>query len=206
MGTDPRFWDRLAPKYASMPVARPGAFDRKIEHVRARMGPGSVVLDIGCGTGSLALRLAEAGAEVHGLDVSKEMIRIAEEKAKGAVKFHVGGFDESFDGFGPGTLDGVCAFSLLHLIEDRPAALRRIFDLLRPGGFFAASTLCLADSWVPYSPLLWFLRQIGRAPWVGLVSKRGLDAEIEAAGFTALTAPDVGAQPTVHFTLADKPK
>jgi hypothetical protein len=44
---DPRFWDDLAERYASQPLERPEAFERKIEITRARMRPDSVVLDIG---------------------------------------------------------------------------------------------------------------------------------------------------------------
>ena len=76
------FWDGIAEKYAKQPVADPDAFDAKIAITKSRMKPTDVVLDIGCGTGSLALRLADSAAEVHGLDISSEMIRIANGKAQ----------------------------------------------------------------------------------------------------------------------------
>jgi arsenite methyltransferase len=121
---------------------------------RAHLRPHHTVLEIGCGTGSLALRLAPSAAEVHGLDISREMVRIARDKAtaEGAVNvhFHEGAFDETFDLFGTDGVDGLCAFSVLHLMKDRPGALRRMFSMLRPGGFLVASTVCLAESWVPY--------------------------------------------------------
>src|SRR5690349_2845994 len=108
------FWDGIAESYAKKPVANPAAFERKIEVVRARMRPEQVWLDIGCGTGSLALRLAASGAQVHGLDFSPEMIRIANQKARAQhvanVTFHVGAFDATFDAFAPASLDGIGAF------------------------------------------------------------------------------------------------
>lgn len=70
MQPDATFWDNLAERYAAQPVQNSDAFEHKIEITRAQMGPDSVVLDIGCWTGSLALRLADAGAQVHGLDLS----------------------------------------------------------------------------------------------------------------------------------------
>lgn len=123
MSTNAAFWNGIAEKYAASPVANPDAFDAKIAITRALMQHDHTVLSIGCGTGSLALRLASTGAEIHGLDISKEMIRIANGKrdAQGAdnVHFHVGPFDASFDTFAPGSLDGLCAYSILHLVPDR---------------------------------------------------------------------------------------
>ena len=77
MSADATFWNNIATTYAAQPVENPDAFDRKIEITRDRMIPQGTYLDIGCGTGSLALRLAPSGGQVHGLDVSSEMIRFA---------------------------------------------------------------------------------------------------------------------------------
>ena len=208
MTADAAFWNDLAERYARQPLANPGAFARKIEITRSRMKPTDVVLDIGCGTGSLALRLACSGATIHGLDISSEMIRIARGKAQaeGAanVSFHVGAFD-AFELFEPASLDGVCAYSLLHLVEDVPAALNRIYALLRPGGFFVSSTVCLGESWVPYRPILEVMRWLGKAPRVHTLRKRVLVDEMRRAGFAALDQPEVGADPTIAFVVAEKP-
>ena len=67
---DARFWDSIAEKYAAQPVEDQAAFDRKIAITKEHMEPTDVVLDIGCGTGSLALILAPHAAHVHGLDLS----------------------------------------------------------------------------------------------------------------------------------------
>ena len=173
MTTGPAFWSALAVKYAAKPVENPDAFERKIALTQARMAPEQVVLDIGCGTGSLALRLAPHAAVVHGLDYSDEMIRIARGKAEAAgvgnVRFHVGPFDDTAP-FEAGSLDGLCAYSLLHLVEDRDEALARVFSLLKPGGFFVSSTVCLGGSWVPYRPLLTAMRWVGKAPMVQVIT------------------------------------
>ena len=209
MPEDAAFWDGIAEDYSSKPVADPEAFERKIEITRAQMLPEHVVLDIGCGTGSLALRLAPSAAKVHGLDVSGEMIRIARAKASeqgvANVEFHVGAFDEGFAAIEEGSLDGICAYSILHLVEDRGAALDRIFRLLRPGGFFVSSTVCLGDSWVPYRPILWVMHKLGKAPMVSIFGARALEGEMRRAGFVGLSRPDVGAKKTIAFVVARKP-
>jgi arsenite methyltransferase len=201
------FWNDLAERYARQPVANPGAFERKIEITRARMKPTDVVLDVGCGTGSLALRLAPSAATIHGLDISSEMLRIARGKAEAAavanVSFHVGSLD-SCELFEPESLDGVCAYSLLHLVDDLPAVLGRIRRLLRPGGFFVSSTVCLGESWVPYRPILEVMRWLGKAPRVQMLRKRDVEDELRRAGFDGIAQPEVGAESNIAFFVAEK--
>ena len=203
------FWDGIAEKYAKQAVANPDAFDAKIAITKSRMKATDVVLDIGCGTGSLALRLAGSAAEVHGLDISSEMTRIANGKARAQdadnVTFHTGPFDETFGAFEPESLDGVCAYSLLHLVDDRSAALAQIFRLLKPGGFFISSTVCLGESWVPYGALIGAMRLIGKAPMVKIFDRRTLEEEIRQSGFVDISQPDVGAKGEIAFIVARKP-
>jgi len=209
MTADPHFWDKIAEEYSHKPVDNPEAFERKIEITRSRMSPQDVVLDIGCGTGSLALILAPDAGHVHGLDLSTEMVRIANGKADsqevGNVSFHCGAFDDSFTAFEPGSLDGICAYSLLHLVEDRKAAVEQIFSLLKPGGFFVSSTVCLGDTWVPYRLILGVMQMLGKAPMVKIVTRDALTAGVRDAGFIDLSFPDVGASSTTTFMVAAKP-
>ncbi|HWB80927.1 MAG TPA: class I SAM-dependent methyltransferase [Nannocystaceae bacterium] len=209
MGSDAAFWNGIAEKYSRSPVANPGAFERKIEITKSRMKPSDTVLDIGCGTGSLALRLAPFAAHVHGLDVSSEMVRIANGKAAADgvhdVTFHEGPFDDAVP-FAPASVDVLCAYSILHLVDDLPAALQRIHRLVKPGGSFVSSTACLRDSWVPFGPLVWAMRLVGKAPKVvQLLSAAALKDAMAAAGFVDIEAPDVGAKKMVAFFVARKP-
>lgn len=204
------FWNQIAEKYAQQPVANPDAFERKIAIHLGHIRPQHVVLDIGCGTGSLALRLAPFASHVHGLDISHEMIRIARDKARRGtvanVTFDVGPFDASLTRFAPGSLDVISAYSLLHLVEDRAEALARVFALLKPGGVFVSSNVCLADSWVPYRPLLAIMRALGKAPPATIFSRRTLERELREAGFAELQQPDVGADKMIAFVVALKPR
>lgn len=210
MTADPTFWNDLAEDYAKKPVGDPDAFERKIAITKYEMPPHAVVLDIGCGTGSLALRLAPNAAHVHGLDLSSEMIRIANGKARDQevsnVTFHVGPFDDSFDVFEDESLDGICAYSFLHLVEDRDAALAHIYRMLKPGGFLISSTVVLGESLVPYRPILKVMRWVGKAPMVKVIPKQTVIDEMAAAGFEKIEEPDVGAEKIVAFVVAKKPR
>lgn len=209
MTSDASFWNKLAQEYARKPVENQDAFERKIAITQERMLPGATVLDMGCGTGSLALRLAPKGGHIHGLDFSSEMIRIAQNKAKDEkienITFHVGPIDSSFTALGPESLDGICAYSILHLVEDRAAMLQQIFRLLKPGGFFISSTVCLGESRLPFGALLRVMRWLGKAPMVKILSKQTLESEILREGFVELTQPEVGAKPIIGFMVATKP-
>ncbi|MEM8608616.1 MAG: class I SAM-dependent methyltransferase [Myxococcota bacterium] len=207
MTTDTLFWDNIAERYAKRPVPNPDSYQQKLAITKARLHPADIVLDVGCGTGSLALELAPRVAEVHALDVSSAMIEIGRRKAQRRdvtnIRFHQGTLDDT--SFKPAQFDAVCAYNILHLLEDRPAALARIFDALKPGGTFVSSTPCIGDSWLPYRPLLATMRWFGKAPWVGIIDTPTHLGELGSAGFVNVQTPDVNASRGVVFIVASKP-
>ena len=99
-------------------------------------GVGLRVLDIGCGSGELAVILTERlpGARVVGLDCSPPMIALARryERADGRLRFEIGDAVEL--PFEPGTFDIVVSTLSLHHWPDAGAAFAEIGRVLRPGG------------------------------------------------------------------------
>lgn len=93
--------------------------------------PGEQVLDVGCGDGTLTLRIKERGAEVVGIDNSLSMVAAAKAKGLDARLMDAADlrFSEAFD----------AAFSnaTLHWVLDNRRAARAIWFALRPGGRFA---------------------------------------------------------------------
>ena len=94
--------------------------------------PPARVADLGCGTGTLSLLLAEEGHVVTGVDFSPEMVRRAERKAGHVARFLVG--DAAEPPLPPAAYDVVLCRHVLWALPDPVAALERWVRLLVPGG------------------------------------------------------------------------
>ncbi|MEU3603030.1 class I SAM-dependent methyltransferase [Streptomyces sp. NPDC006798] len=91
-------------------------------------------LDIGCGEGALARRLAGRVPEVTGVDRSGEMVRQARERGGPGTSYVEGDFlDRAGSGLADGTYDLVSAVAVLHHV-DLADGLTRMAELLAPGG------------------------------------------------------------------------
>jgi SAM-dependent methyltransferase len=93
------------------------------------------VADLGCGTGTPAVLLGQAGHRVLGVDAAPRMIEAARAKAAAAgvpADFVVG--DAASPPWAPETFDVVLSRHVLWAMPDRDEALRRWVRLLRPGG------------------------------------------------------------------------
>ena len=208
MQSTAQFWDNLAERYAAQPVDDPDAFERKIALNIEVLSPQSKVLEIGCGTGSLALRLAPHAAELHCFDLSEQMLRIAGRKVREAgitnISLHRGVLEDVPE-LAPGPYDCVNAYSILHLLADPADALRQLFALLKPGGHLVSSTVVLGESPVPYRPLLAVMGWLGKAPPVAILKHAELEQWMSDAGFQNVRRPEVGAKKVVAFLMAERP-
>ena len=185
--TSAAFWDRTAAKYSQQAIADPDSYSRKLNATQALMNQDMQVLEFGCGTGSTALAHAPHVARIIATDVSPEMIRIGRERAQAAdvhnVEFQVSGIE---DFAAPdGSFDMILALNLLHLVPDRGTALRKVHQLLKPGGIFVSSTVCLSDRMWYLRPVIPIMQWLGKAPYVSFVSERQMLEETRAAGFQA---------------------
>ena len=95
--------------------------------------PGRVV-ELGCGTGTLARLLAEEGYHVDGLDFAPEMVVRARTKLAGFAGVTVKQGDASEPALPAGSYDVVLSRHVLWAMPDPAAAMRRWIRLLVPGG------------------------------------------------------------------------
>lgn len=105
--------------------------------------PGERILDFGCGTGTLTVMLQQARpqAEIVGLDIDRDVLRIARAKAAAAsvsISFLQGraGDPSIVAMLGPGSFDKIVSSLVFHHLstDEKRLALATAYDLLRSGG------------------------------------------------------------------------
>ena len=146
--------------------------------------PGERILDLGCGTGHLTGKIAEARAHVVGVDRSPEMIAQAREKYP-ALRFEVMDARELVL---DGNFDAVFSNATLHWINEPGRVVTGIAKLLKPGGRFVAEfggkgntgelLKAVARVWTKHAvpgppPRPWYYPTI--AEYSGLLEKHGLE-------------------------------
>jgi len=186
------FWDRIAPKYARKPVDDPGAYEEKLALVASLLRAKDRVLEIGCGTGTTALHFAPGVSHYTATDSSRAMVDIANgklgPKAPANVTFLQADATEKVVG---GPFDAICAFSLLHLVEDVSQVLAAVRAQLKPGGLFLSKTVCVKEAALPIRLLIPSLTALRIAPRVTPLSRAELVRHVADAGFEV--------ERTMHF-------
>jgi SAM-dependent methyltransferase len=198
-----RFWDKASRKYAASPIADLAGYERTLVRVRQLLQRSDNVLELGCGTGSTALRLADAVARYVATDLSPSMVDIALAKQASAppavqhmLQFLAADADvllppPARDHLGSATpqrgegqgWDAVLAFNLLHLVPDPDRTLSSVVRQLRPGGLFISKTACIGNmnALVPHVALP-LMRLFRLAPPVQVLTEDALLTAIERSG------------------------
>lgn len=185
MAKPSKFWDRHAERYARSPVADEAAYQKKLEVTRGYFRPDMEVLEFACGTGSTALLHAPYVKQIRAIDISAKMLEIAEGKAAaqgiGNVTFEQADIDrfEAPDH----SFDVVLGHSILHLLEDKEAVLAKVRRLLKPGGVFVASTVCLGDKMKFFKLIAPIGKAVGLMPLVRVFTKQELETSVSGSGF-----------------------
>ncbi|MDQ2091738.1 class I SAM-dependent methyltransferase [Marimonas arenosa] len=207
--SDAAFWNRIARKYANSPVGDMEAYEATLDRVRSYLHPDSEALEIGCGTGTTALKLAPFTHRIEASDVSAAMVDIAREKATVQRVRNVGFTVAPAEAPPEGRFDVVMSFNLLHLLRDLDSTLAQVAARVKPDGLFISKTICLAGPGLPWGMRalllgLPLMQMIGKAPYVAKLSVTGLESAITRAGFEIIETGDYPDRPSRRFIVARK--
>ncbi|UWQ04698.1 class I SAM-dependent methyltransferase [Aliiroseovarius crassostreae] len=197
------FWNKIAEKYSRDQIKDMASYEYKLAKTQEHMRPDMAVLEFACGTGSTALIHAPHVAKYHAVDLSSEMIRIARAKdGADKIRFEVGDFTTM--ALEPESVGMVQGHSILHLLDDPAAAIRKAYDTLKPGGVFVTSTACLGKLWW-LKLALPIAQMLGKAPSVTWFTEDALRQMMRDAGFEIVEdwKPEGGI--TALFLIAKKP-
>ncbi|NIY76269.1 class I SAM-dependent methyltransferase [Thalassospira sp. HF15] len=189
------FWDSVADKYARKPIGNEAAYAQTLDRTRAYLSTDQNVLEIGCGTGTTALKLASNIGQLTATDISRRMIEIAQGKTKDQAIRNVTFAKKTIDDIATGTerYDVVLGFNILHLLDEPEDAIASLHKSLKPGGLFISKTPCLGEKLSYLKPLIWVMQKLGKAPHVHFLNFARLEDMIRAAGFEVI---ETGTYPT----------
>jgi ubiquinone/menaquinone biosynthesis C-methylase UbiE len=109
------------------------------------------VLDVGCGTGRLTLKLADKVDHITGIDPSPQRVEVARRKLTKLnpknVTFELGSSDD-IGRYGEDVFDVVYLNAVFHWINDKEDALNNIYRVLKPGGKLG---ICTGDKDHPFT-------------------------------------------------------
>jgi ubiquinone biosynthesis O-methyltransferase len=145
-------FDGIAGEYDSWYTTEMGKFVDEVE-TRLALGMfspsrGMKILDVGCGTGNFSIKLSNLGCRVTGIDISGEMLKQAEQKAK------QDGLDVEFQQmdvykleFPDEHFDGVFSMAAFEFITEPLRAYKEMYRVLKPGGRMLIGTINPESSW-----------------------------------------------------------
>jgi len=144
--------------------------ESEIQYLLERIGPDDTVLELGCGYGRVALRLAERARRVVGVDVAEESLALARVVAGPDARCEFLSMDALHMSFADGSFDvvvciqnGICAFGVC-----QSELMREALRVVSPGGRLIFST---------YSDAFW----ADRLSWFESQASEGLVGPIDYA-------------------------
>ena len=207
MSESDKFWDKTAEKYAKSPVADEATYQKKLAETQSYLGPDMHIVEFGCGTGTTAIHHAPHVRHIDAIDISEKMLDIGRDKARDAgidnITFTRGTLAE-FNA-ADASFDAVLGLNVIHLVPDREAVIAEVARILKPGGIFVSSTVCLGQSYLRFIKLVAPLgKLLGLMPDFYILTEDELAGEVTRAGFEVERQWHHGKKGIAVFMIARK--
>ncbi len=186
MANAEQFWDKMAERYARSQISDEATYQKKLAQTQSYFTPEMRVLEFGCGTGATAVQHAPHVQHIDAIDISENMLEIGRGRAKDAgienITFTRGTLAE-FNA-ADASFDAVLGLNVIHLLPDRESTIAEVSRVLKPGGVFVSSTVCLGHSYLRFIKLLVPLgKMLGLMPDIFVMTETQLADEVTRAGF-----------------------
>jgi ubiquinone/menaquinone biosynthesis C-methylase UbiE len=186
LAKDAAFWTRHAARYARAKMGDEAGYDHSLMQTRKQIEGAAQVLELGCGTGMTAIRLAPGVGDYLATDIADGMIAQAhirlQSNPRPNLRFALTTAEELATS--GAQFDAIVGFNYLHLVRDLPRTLQAIYSMLPIGGVLVSKTPCVGEM----SPLIRMivppLQWLGQAPFLYMLREADLRAALVAAGFT----------------------
>lgn len=136
---------------------------RRVKMLSSHLKPGMAVLELGCGTGSFTRELARSGAEIVAIDVSPELLEIANANTSAPnVQYQI---QNAYAlGYPEGMFDSVVGSSVLHHLEIEDAILDIYRVLKTEGTIYFTEPNMLNPQIAIQKNIPWIKRKLGDSP------------------------------------------
>ncbi|GAB5487480.1 MAG: hypothetical protein Pars2KO_10500 [Parasphingorhabdus sp.] len=206
MNKSEAFWDKASKNYDKTEERFKHIHETTREKTQKYLKATDIVLDYGCGTGTKSCELAHLVKEIQGIDISSNMIEIAKGKANkleidNANFYQTAIFDDRFK---VRSFDVILAFNMLHTVPKPRSVVRRIDELLKPGGLFISVTPCLQERMSFLVSLqIYLVRILSKVKLIPIPIRRlesaDLDHLIKFGNFEAIEAEKIYSGASSYF-------
>ena len=205
MRNSEKFWDKLAKNYDHPDKIAAINEYQSIQSLKKYLNNTDLVLDLGCATGTICCFLAGDVKEIHGIDISARMIRIAQKRAaeRGLDNTNFSQSTIYSENFRKNSINMVLAFSVMHLVPHAEKIMQRIYELLRPGGYFVSLTPCLREKAI-LSALIFLGKKAGILPNITCFTIKELEKLITKDNFQLIENKCIDNNPLEYFIMAKK--
>jgi len=205
------FWNKQAKKYDYSERQFKHVFKKVISKTKEYLNANDNVLDFGCATGTKTLELAGATKQIHGIDISDEMIKEATKK-KNELKNINASFTHGTifkNDLEKASFDKIISYGVIHLLDDKEKVIQRIHELLKPEGLFISTTACLKNKMafknrLEFSAFL-FIKRLGIFPLhLNMLKTNDVEELIINCRFQIVKAEKIFHGITISFVIARK--
>ena len=211
MNKSEEFWDKASKNYDKTEERFEYIHSKSRENTKKYLKDSNIVLDYGCGTGTISCEFANQVKEIHAIDISSKMIEIAKEKAVVSKVENVSFVQADIFGHGykKESFDVILAFNMLHTVTSPRDVMQRINELLKPEGIFISVTPCLRQKMSflvnLQIQLVRVLCKLGLIPIpIRRITSSEVDELLEAVEFQTVESEGIYKGASSYFIVAKK--